>query len=114
MCIRDRNQLYKYTSLQTTFGVQVLALVDKQPRLLSLKRALQIHIDHRVEVITRRTKFELDKAQRRQHILAGLLIAISHLDEVIRTIREAADADDARAQLMALSLIHISEPTRPY
>jgi DNA gyrase subunit A len=56
------NQLYKYTSLQTTFGVQVLALVDKQPRLLSLKRALQIHIDHRVEVITRRTRFELDKA----------------------------------------------------
>jgi len=95
------NQLYKYTSLQTTFGVQVLALVDKQPRLLSLKRALQIHIDHRVEVITRRTRFDLDKALRRQHILAGLLIAIGHLDEVIRTIRAAADADDARAQLMA-------------
>ena len=94
------NQLYKYTSLQTTFGVQLLALVDKQPRLLSLKRALQIHIDHRIEVITRRTRYELDKAERRQHILAGLLIAIGNLDEVIRTIREAGDADDARSQLM--------------
>ncbi len=95
------NQLFKYTALQSTFGVQLLALVDKQPRLLSLKRALQIHIDHRVDVITRRTRFELDKAERRQHILAGLLIAIGNLDEVIRTIREAADADDARSQLMA-------------
>ncbi len=94
------NQLFKYTALQSTFGVQVLALVDKQPRLLSLKRALQIHIDHRVDVITRRTRFELDKAERRQHILAGLLIAIGNLDEVIETIRRAADADDARAQLM--------------
>ncbi len=95
------NQLFKYTALQSTFGVQLLALVDKQPRLLSLKRALQIHIDHRVDVITRRTLFELDKAERRQHILAGLLIAIANLDEVIRTIREAADADDARNQLMS-------------
>ncbi len=95
------NQLFKYTALQSTFGVQLLALVDKQPRLLSLKRALQIHIDHRIEVITRRTRYELDKAERRQHILAGLLIAIGNLDEVIRTIREAADADDARNQLMA-------------
>ena len=94
------NQLFKYTALQSTFGVQLLALVDKQPRLLSLKRALQIHIDHRVDVITRRTRFELDKAERRQHILAGLLIAIGNLDEVIQTIRQAADADDARSQLM--------------
>ena len=94
------NQLFKYTALQSTFGVQLLALVDKQPRLLSLKRALQIHIDHRIDVITRRTRFELDKAQRRQHILAGLLIAIGNLDEVIQTIRAAADADDARSQLM--------------
>uniref|UniRef100_UPI0035B31CA1 DNA gyrase subunit A n=1 Tax=Promineifilum sp. TaxID=2664178 RepID=UPI0035B31CA1 len=94
------NQLFKYTALQSTFGVQTLALVDRQPRLLSLKRALQIHIDHRVEVITRRTRFDLDKAERRQHILAGLLIAIANLDEVIRTIRAAADAEDARTQLM--------------
>jgi DNA gyrase subunit A len=94
------NQLYKHTALQTTFGVQMLALVDKQPRLLSLKRALQIHIDHRVHVITRRTEFELDKALKRQHILEGLLIALGHLDDVIETIRRSADADTARTQLM--------------
>ncbi|MCB8984194.1 MAG: DNA gyrase subunit A [Ardenticatenaceae bacterium] len=94
------NQLFKHTALQTTFGVQMLALVDKQPRLLSLKRALQIHIDHRMEVITRRTQFELDKALKRQHILEGLLIALDHLDAVIETIRRSADADVARTQLM--------------
>ncbi len=95
------NQLYKHTNLQTTFGVQMLALVDRQPRLLSLKRALQIYIDHRVEVITRRTQFELDKALRRQHILEGLLIALDNLDAVIETIRNSADVDVARAQLIA-------------
>ncbi len=94
------NQLYKHTALQTTFGVQMLALVDKQPRLLSLKRALQIHIDHRVDVITRRTQFELEKARKRQHILEGLLIALQHLDEVIKTIRQSPDVDTARTQLM--------------
>ena len=94
------NQLYKHTALQTTFGVQMLALVDKQPRLLSLKRALQIHIEHRVEVITRRTQFDLDRALKRQHILAGLLIALEHLDAVIETIRRSDSADDARTQLM--------------
>lgn len=94
------NQLYKHTALQTSFGVQMLALVDKQPRLLSLKRALQIHIDHRFEVITRRTQFDLDKALKRQHILEGLLIALEHLDEVIQTIRQSPDVDTARTQLM--------------
>ena len=94
------NQLYKHTALQTTFGVQMLALVDKQPRLLSLKRALQIHIDHRVNVITRRTQFDLEKAIKRQHILEGLLIALEHLDEVIQTIRQSSDVDEARSQLI--------------
>ena len=94
------NQLFKHTSLQTTFGVQMLALVDKQPRLLSLKRALQIHIDHRVDVISRRTQFELDKALKRQHILDGLLIALANLDDVIATIRQSPDVETARAQLM--------------
>jgi DNA gyrase subunit A len=94
------NQLYKHTLLQTTFAVQMLALVDKEPRLLSLKRALQIHIDHRVEVITRRIQFDLDKALKRQHILEGLLIALNHLDEVIELIRRSADADSARTELM--------------
>jgi len=94
------NQLYKHTALQSTFGVQMLALVDKQPYLLSLKRALQIHIDHRVQVITRRTEFELDQALKRQHVLEGLLIALDRLDEVIETIRQSPDADAASLQLM--------------
>jgi DNA gyrase subunit A len=95
------NQLYKHTQLQQTFGVQMLALVDREPRLLSLKRALQIYIDHRVDVITRRTEFELKKALHRQHILEGLLIALGQLDAVIETIRSSADADVARSQLMS-------------
>jgi DNA gyrase subunit A len=94
------NQLYKYTPLQSTFGVQMLALVDGEPRLLPLKRAMQIYIDHRREVIVRRTQFQLDKARARAHILEGLLIALANLDEVIKTIREAADADVARDRLM--------------
>ncbi|MEN4098834.1 MAG: DNA gyrase subunit A, partial [Anaerolineaceae bacterium] len=94
------NQLYKYTPLQSTFGVQVLALVNNEPRLLTLKKALHIYIEHRIVVITRRSQWELDRARRRLHVLDGLLIAIANLDEVIRTIREAADADDARDQLM--------------
>ncbi len=95
------NQLFKHTQLQQTFGVQMLALVDREPRLLSLKRSLQIYIDHRLEVITKRTQFELNKALHRQHILEGLLIALANLDEVIETIRESADADVARQQLMS-------------
>jgi DNA gyrase subunit A len=86
--------------LQTTFGVQTLALIDREPRLLSLKRALQVYVDHRVEVITRRTQFELDKALARKHILEGLLVALDHLDEVIETIRSAEDVDTARSQLI--------------
>ncbi len=94
------NQLFKYTPLQTTFGVQLLALVDGEPRLLSLKRALQIFIDHRRAVITRRSTFELAKARARAHILDGLLIALAHLDDVISTIRQAPDADVAKERLM--------------
>ncbi len=73
------NQLYKFTSLQSTFGVQLLALVDGEPRLISLKRALQIFIEHRLEVITRRSQYELNKARDRAHILEGLLIALKIL-----------------------------------
>lgn len=94
------NQLYKYTPLQSTFGVQLLALVDEEPRLLSLKRALQIYIEHRREVITRRSQFELDKARDRSHILAGLLIALANLDAVIQTIRQSDDADVAKQRLV--------------
>jgi len=76
------NQLYKYTPLQSTYGAQLLALVDGEPRLLSVKRALQIYVEHRREVITRRSQFELNKARARAHILEGLLIALANLDEV--------------------------------
>jgi DNA gyrase subunit A len=94
------NQLYKYTPLQSTFGAQLLALVDGEPRVLSLKRALHIYIEHRLDVITRRTQFELDKARARAHILEGLLIALANLDDVIQTIRQSPDADTAKVQLM--------------
>jgi DNA gyrase subunit A len=94
------NQLYKYTPLQSTFGVQMLALVDGEPRMLSLKRMLQVYIDHRQEVIIRRARFELNKARARAHILEGLLIALANLDEVIQTIRQSPDAEVARERLM--------------
>jgi DNA gyrase subunit A len=94
------NQLHKYTPLQSTFGAQMLALVDGQPRLLSLKRTLQIYIAHRQEVITRRSQFDLDKARARAHILEGLRIALANLDAVIQTIRESPNAEEARTRLM--------------
>ena len=94
------NQLYKYTALQSTFGVQLLALVDGEPRTLPLKRALQIFIEHRQVVIVRRTNFELAKARARQHILDGYLIALANLDAVIKTIRESQDADVAKENLV--------------
>jgi DNA gyrase subunit A len=94
------NQLYKYTPLQSTFGVQMLALVEGEPRLLSLKRMLQVYIDHRQDVIIRRSRFELNKARARAHILEGYLIALANLDEVIQTIRESPDAEVAKERLM--------------
>ena len=95
------NQLYKYTPLQSTFGTQLLALVNGEPRLLTLKRALQIYIEHRLDVITRRTQFDLQKAQARAHILEGLLIALANLDEVIQTIRQSPDVETAKERLMS-------------
>ncbi len=94
------NQLFKYTPLQSTFAVQLLALVNQEPRMLTLKRALQLYLEHRQVVITRRTLFDLDKAKKRAHILDGLLIAIANLDAVIKTIRESPDADVAKTRLM--------------
>jgi DNA gyrase subunit A len=94
------NRLFKYTPLQTTFGAQMLALVDNEPQLLSLKRALQRFVEHRRDVLIRRTQYELEKAQRRAHVLEGLLIALDHLDAVIETIRQSPDASTARERLM--------------
>ncbi|MCX7690466.1 DNA gyrase subunit A [Thermoflexus sp.] len=94
------NQLLKFTPLQTTFGVQMLALVDGQPRVLSLKRILQLFVEHRIQVVTRRTQYDLEKAKARAHILEGLRIALQFLDEVIALIRNAPDAETAKVQLM--------------
>jgi DNA gyrase subunit A len=94
------NQLLKYTPLQSTFGVQLLALVDGEPRLLPIKKALQIYVEHRIEVITRRTAFQLEKARSRAHILEGLKIALANLDAVIDTIRKSPDADTAKERLI--------------
>jgi len=94
------NQLYKFTPLQTSFGVNMLALVNGEPRLLSLKKALLLFLEHRQAVITRRTLFQLKKAKARAHILEGLRIALQFLDEVIRTIRESTSAETARTALM--------------
>jgi DNA gyrase subunit A len=98
---RVLNRLYKYTQLQSTFGINMLALVEGEPRLLPLKRSLQIFIDHRVVVIKRRSQFELDKAKSRAHILDGLLIALANLDEVIKTIRNSPDPDIAKTRLIS-------------
>ena len=95
------NNLYKHTTLQTTFGVIMLAIVGGRPVVLSLKQALQLFIDHRRDVILRRTRFELDRAQERAHILEGLKICLDHLDEVIKTIRAAADPDIASTELQS-------------
>ncbi len=95
------NQLYKFTPLQSTFSIHLLALVNNEPRLLPLKRALHVFIEHRQEVITRRAQFDLARARHRAHVLEGLMIALANLDEVIQTIRQAADVDDARDQLMS-------------
>jgi DNA gyrase subunit A len=94
------NRLMKYTALQNTFGVQMLALVNGQPRLLSLKNALLYWINHRRVVIERRTEFQLERARRRAHILEGLLVAIANLDAIIRLIRQSPDAEQARERLM--------------
>jgi DNA gyrase subunit A len=95
------NQLYKHTQLQDSFGVIMLALVDGVPRTLNLKQFVRHYIDHQVEVVTRRTRFDLRKAEERDHIVQGLLIALEHIDEVIKVIRAAADSEDARTKLMA-------------
>lgn len=95
------NQLYKHTSLQTSFNVNNVALVKGRPEMLNLKDLIKYYVEHRHEVVVRRTKYELEEAQKRAHILEGLLIAIDNLDAVIKIIREAVSPDEARTQLMA-------------
>ncbi len=94
------NKLYKHTAMQTTFGINNLALVDGVPRTMSLREMLRCYVAHQREVIVRRTRFELDKAQKRAHILEGLLTALENLDAVVKLIRGSRDAEEARAGLM--------------
>ena len=94
------NNLYQHTALQSSFFVNMLALVDGQPRVLNLRQALRTYVDFRVEVVTRRSRYQLLKARERDHILQGLMIALDHLDAVITTIRESDDAENARTRLM--------------
>ncbi|MDR4890506.1 DNA gyrase subunit A [Fredinandcohnia sp. QZ13] len=94
------NNLYKHTALQTTFGINMLALVNGHPRVLNLKQCLQYYLDHQVVVIKRRTAFELRKAEARAHILEGLRIALDHIDEIITLIRGSQTTDIAREGLM--------------
>lgn len=95
------NQLYKHTQMQTTFGIINLALVDNVPRELGLKDMLRIYLEHRIDVIQKRTLFQLRKAEERAHILRGLKIALDHLDAVISLIRSSKDVETARAGLIS-------------
>jgi DNA gyrase subunit A len=94
------NKLFKHSAMQTTFGINMLALVDGVPKTLSLRDMLRHYVAHQKDVIIRRTRFELDKAKKRAHILQGLLIAITNLDEVIRIIRSSEDAEAAKMGLI--------------
>lgn len=95
------NTLYKHTQLQDTFGANMLALVDGRPRVLSLREMLYYYLEHQKDVVTRRTKYDLDKALARAHILEGLLKALQDIDEVVRIIRTSKDTSEARASLMS-------------
>jgi DNA gyrase subunit A len=95
------NQLYKHTQMQTTFGIIMLALVDRRPQVVTLKEMLQAFIRFRREIVTRRTRFDLARAEERAHVLAGLRTAVEHLDQVIRLIRQAESPDAAKDALMA-------------
>ena len=94
------NQLYKHTQLQDNFGVIMLALVDGVPRTLNLAEMIGYYVDHQIDVVTRRTRYEKRKAEERDHIVQGLLIALDHLDEVIKIIRGSQDSEEARTKLM--------------
>ena len=94
------NLLYKHTQMQDTFGIIMLALVNNEPKVLNLMEMLKLYLKHQEDVVTRRTKYDLNKAQERDHILQGLLIALDHIDEVIRIIRSSRNTQDAKEKLM--------------
>ncbi|MEQ8820403.1 MAG: DNA gyrase subunit A [Sumerlaeia bacterium] len=99
------NNLYKRTQLQTSFGIILLSIVNNQPRYLSLERMLHLYVAHRKEVLVRGTRYDLNKAQERLHIVEGLVLALSDIDEIVRIIRESADTDAAREALMSSGLM---------
>src|SRR5437588_7702160 len=94
------NQLYKHTQLQENFGVIMLSIVDGVPLVLELKEMLRHYVEHQVDVVTRRTRYQLRKAEDRDHIVQGLLIALQNLDAVIKIIRGSQDSEEARTKLM--------------
>jgi len=94
------NQLFKHTQMQVTFGVIMLALVNGQPKVLTLKETMEHFLKHRMDILIRRTKYELDAAERRAHILEGYIIALDNIDEVIKIIRKSKDVETARTNLM--------------
>src|SRR5699024_10997464 len=94
------NQLYKHTQLQDTFGVIMLALVNNQPKVMNILDMLQYYLKHQEDVVTRRTKYDLNKAEERAHILQGLLIALDNIDEVIRIIRGSKTVQIAKSELI--------------
>ena len=107
-----RNQLFKHTGLETTFGISNIALVDGQPKRLTLKELLQAYLDHRRDIIERRTRYDLDKARERKHILDGLIVALDNIDDVIDRIRSSEDASAAAEALQAtyeLSEVQVKE-----
>ena len=95
------NQLYKYSRLKVSFGINVVALVDKQPKTLGLKDLLYYHVEHRKDVITKRTQYDLEQAQKRLHVLEGLLVALQNLDDVIPGIRKSSTVEEAKNFLMS-------------
>lgn len=104
------NLLYKHTQMQDTFGIIMLALVNNEPKVLNLLEMLKLYLKHQEDVVTRRTKYDLNKAEERDHILQGLLIALDHIDEVIRIIRSSRNTQAAKENLM--ERFELSDPQR--
>ena len=103
------NNLYKHTQLQTTFGVIMLALVDGRPRYLSLPKMIQLYLNHRREVVVRRTRFDLERAEKRLHIVQGLMVVQDNIDRVVKIIREAANTEDAKLKLMSTFKVPVDQ-----
>ena len=101
------NNLYKYTQLQSSFGINNIALVDGRPEALSLKKALEVYIAHQLDVITRRTNFELDEDLKRMHILEGFIIATDHIDEIIKIIRNSMNGEEKDLLIQRFNLFSL-------